>query len=193
MKKLLFFAAMLSLCIACNNKQSGTTEDEERQDNDTTLYGVCGDGSAMHTLELITNMQDTIFIHIDDEDSTHLTKMLGGMTNGDRMAVTAYDDGGQALEGVRIINITTLLGRWNSLDRDFDISEDGEVRSNLTSESDPWTSWRILNGQLLLNSDTFDIVSLTPDSLELENKDGIYGFRRFEPDVVEPADSTQAE
>ncbi len=188
MKKLLFFAAMLSLCIACNNKPSGTTEDEERQDNDTTLYGVCGEGCSMHTLQLITNMQDTIYVFIDDEDSTHLTKQLGGMAIGDRMAVTAYNIGAQALEGVRIINITSLLGRWNSLDRDFDISEDGEVKSNLSSESNAWTSWRILNGQLLLNSDTFDIVSLTADSLELENHDGIYAFRRFHPDVVAPAD-----
>ncbi len=189
MKKLLLFAALLSLCIACNNRTSGTSEDEERQDNDTTLYGVCGEGCSMHTLQLITNMQDTIYVFIDDEDSTHLTKQLGSMAIGDRMAVTAYDIGAQALEGVRIINITTLLGRWSSLDRDFDISEDGEVKSNLSSETNPWTSWRILNGQLLLNTDTFDIVRLTADSLELENREGIYGYCRVRPDEVEePAD-----
>ncbi len=182
------------LCLACNNRASGTADDEERQDNDTTLYGVCGDGCAMHTLQLITNMQDTIYVHIDDEDSLHLTKELGGMCVGDRMAVTAYDIGAQALEGVRLINITTLLGRWSSLDRDFDISEDGEVRSNLSSETHPWTSWRILNGQLLLDSDTFDIERLDADSLELENRHGIYSFCRVHPDVVEePADSTQVE
>ena len=38
--------------------------------------------------------------------------------------------------------------------------------------------WKILNGQLLLNRDTFDITSLGADSLYIENQKGIYTFKR---------------
>ena len=53
-------------------------------------------------------------------------------------------------------------------------------RSNVKAETNPWTSWKILNGKLLLNKDTFAIDKLGSDSLMLENTQGIYVFKRQE-------------
>ena len=52
------------------------------------------------------------------------------------------------------------------------------VNSNVEAESNPWVSWKILNGRLLLNTDTFDIVELGADSLYIENSQGIFVYKR---------------
>ncbi len=43
----------------------------------------------------------------------------------------------------KIINLTSLLGKWTSLDKNFDILEGGEVKNNVKAETNPWTSWKI--------------------------------------------------
>ena len=171
---------MAMIIAGCNQKKQSavTATDDDAEVNDSTIYGVCGEGTMMHSLELITSMQDTLTILINDEDVPDQTIVAGGLMAGDRMAVTACktDDGWVAQ---RILNITSLLGKWTSIDKNFEITDDGEVKSSMKMESKAWTQWRILNGQLLLNRDTFDIVSITADSLEIENHEGIYAYRRM--------------
>jgi len=180
MKKLLYFALAIIFCAACGQKKENKPLVEQVEENisDSTIYGTCGEGTMMHTLELITNMDDTLQILINDEDAEQYTLVEGGMMCGDRMAVTAYkiEDG---LVASRIINLTSLLGKWSSIDKTFELTEDGEVKSTVKLETNTWTSWRILNGHLMLNRDTFDIVALGGDSLELENANGIYAFKRI--------------
>ncbi len=180
MKKIFLFAIIALALVGCNQKKQSPTAnaDAETEANDSTIYGVCGEGTMMHSLELITSMQDTLTILINDEDVDDRTIVAGGLMAGDRMAVTARktDDGWVAQ---RVLNITSLLGKWTSIDKNFEITDDGEVKSSMKMESKAWTEWRILNGQLLLNCDTFDIVSITADSLEIENRDGIYAYRRM--------------
>lgn len=180
MKKIFLFVVMAMIMAGCNQKKQSavTATDTDNEVNDSTIYGVCGEGTMMHSLELITSMQDTLTILINDEDVPDQTIVAGGLMAGDRMAVTACktDDGWVAQ---RILNITSLLGKWTSIDKNFEITDDGEVKSSMKMESKAWTQWRILNGQLLLNRDTFDIVSITADSLEIENHDGIYAYRRM--------------
>ena len=101
----------------------------------------------------------------------------GGLMSGDKVAVTGMKIDGELIAN-RVINVTSLLGHWTSLDKNFEIEEGGTVRSNVKAETNPWTSWKILNGQLLLNRDTFDITSLGADSLYIENQKGIYIFKR---------------
>jgi hypothetical protein len=108
-----------------------------------------------------------------EEDAT----ILGGLMVGDRIAVMGTESD-QGLVGKKFINLTTLLGKWTSLDKNFEIVEGGMVSSNVEAESNPWVSWKILNGHLLLNTDTFDIVELGADSLYIENKSGIYVYKR---------------
>lgn len=147
---------------------------QEVMEIDSTIYGVCGEGTAMHTLELVTDGGDTLYYTMRVEEDADI---LGGMMVGDRMAVMGKEaDGG--LVAKRVINLTTLLGKWTSLDKNFEIIEGGMVNSNVEAESNPWVSWKILNGRLLLNTDTFDIVELGADSLYIENSQGIFVYKR---------------
>ena len=52
------------------------------------------------------------------------------------------------------------------------------MNSNVEAEKNPWTSWKILNGKLLLNRDTFEIDNIGSDSLEIENRNGIFLYKR---------------
>jgi hypothetical protein len=187
MKKQLYFLCALALTATftlngCKNnpqhKETATEKiDDSQAEQDSTIYGVCGDGTMMHTLELITDAGDTLtFALPDTEDGTD--PVVGGLLAGDHLAVVK----GQPIDGEetakKVINLTTLQGKWTSIDKNFEIMEGGEVKSNVEAEKDPWTSWKILNGKLLLNRDTFDIDNLGSDSLELENHAGIFLYKR---------------
>ena len=93
------------------------------------------------------------------------------------MAVVGHLSEGE-LVADQVINLTALQGRWTSIDKNFEIQEGGVVASSVKAESNPWTSWKIFNGQLLLNKDTFRINSLGADSLYLENTAGIFTYKR---------------
>ncbi|MBP7856276.1 MAG: hypothetical protein KAZ98_00150 [Prevotella sp.] len=188
MKKLVFAAmaclmvmAMVTGCkdTAKNNTQTGDDSTEVADATpDSTVYGVCGESTAMHTLELITAGGDSIeYMIAEDEEGTQDVK--GGLLVGDRLAVIE----GPSTDGERVakkvINLTTLCGKWTSIDKNFEIQEGGVVISNIKVEKNPWTSWKILNGHLVLNRDTFDITNLGSDSLYLENKEGIFVYKRL--------------
>ena len=74
--------------------------------------------------------------------------------------------------------MTSLTGRWTSIDKNFVIEEGGTVVSSIKAETEPWTNWKIFNGKLLLNKDTFDVVTLGADSLAIENRNGIFVYKR---------------
>lgn len=180
---LLVVAVVIIAITACNNKKAQKTEDNQPELKteatvaDSTVYGVCGDGTMMNTLELITDAGDTVSYALT-EDELGNQPVVGGLLAGDRLAVVE----GQPIDGEKsakkVINLTTLSGKWTSLDKNFEILEGGEVKSNVEAEKNPWTSWKILNGKLLLNRDTFDIDNLGSDSLYLENKEGIFVYKR---------------
>lgn len=173
--------AILSM-VGCNSngKKNAKTGDkdsvEAKVEADTTVYGVCGDGTAMHSLELITDDGDTLNYMIMDEGADSAT-VLGGLLAGDRLAVIGHKVDGENYAQT-VINLTTLQGRWTSIDRNFEILEGGVVKSHLQAETNPWTEWKICNGKLLLNKDTFMIDNLGADSLYLENKEGIFAYKR---------------
>ena len=139
----------------------------------------------MHSLELITDTGDTLtYTILDaeyDEDGTPegiVSHVEGGLMAGDKVAVTGQKMDGELIAD-KVINVTSLLGHWASIDKSFEIDEGGTVRSSVKAETDPWTSWKIQNGHLLLNRDTFDITSLGADSLYIENQKGIFTFKRM--------------
>lgn len=141
---------------------------------DSTIYGVCGEGTAMHTVELITDAGDTLFFGMRIEEDADVQ---GGMMVGDRLAIIGHDSE-HGLVATQVINLTTLLGKWTSLDKNFEIMEGGIVQSSVQAESNPWTSWKLLNGRLVLNADTFKVACLGADSLYLENDKGIFVYKR---------------
>lgn len=160
-----------------NNKEVEASEQSVVQDS--TIYGVCGDGTMMHSLQLITDGGDTLAFVLSDSADGNKT-VVGGLLAGDRLAVVE----GQLIDGEksarRVINLTTLQGKWTSIDKNFEVLEGGEVKSDVEAEKNPWTTWKILNGKLLLNRDTFDIDELGSDSLYLENNVGIFVYKRVE-------------
>lgn len=187
MKKLIVVALPLLvaafLIAGCKDKNKNNvgdgidSTDVELMVSDSTVYGVCGENTAMHSLELITDAGDTLrFVLNEDENGD--VNALGGLLAGDRLAVVEGPEVDGEKLAKKVINITTLLGKWTSLDKNFEIQDDGTVRSTVQAEKNPWTSWKIVNGRLVLNRDTFDINNLGSDSLYLENKNGIFVYKR---------------
>ena len=186
--KVFFAAAIAIIMVGCNTKKEKpqVVVDDEVEVADSTVYGVCGSGTSMHSLELVTDAGDTLtYIILDSEADMDggetkgvVSNVEGGFMAGDKMAVTGMETVEGELVATRAINVTSLLGHCTSIDRNFVIEEGGTVHSEVKAETNPWTSWKILNGQLLLNRDTFDITSLSADSLYLENHKGIYTYKR---------------
>ncbi len=186
MKRLFYTATALMMLFAansCKDKQTkpviSATDSTELEDDiaDSTIYGICGDGTSMHNLQLVTDAGDTLSVFITDEDP-NIVK--GGLLSGDRIALIGYKNESGGVVAQQVLNITSLLGKWTSIDKNFEIIEGGEVKNNVKAEQNPWTSWKILNGKLLLNKDTFLIDNLGPDSLYIENNVGIFTFKRQE-------------
>lgn len=185
MKRLIYiFAALLVIGISgCKEQKkpapevlSGVEEDSLEM-ADTTVYGVCGEGTAMHSLELITNNGDTLLMGMGDDS---IPCVRGGLSVGDRLAVI-IQKGGEEDEWDKaslVINLTTLMGKWTALDKTFELQEGGVVVSTVV-EPHPLTEWKIFNGHLVLSADTFDIYELGADSLYLENKAGIFAYKRM--------------
>ena len=187
MKKLIVVALPLLvaafLIAGCKDKNKNNvgdgidSTDVELMVSDSTVYGVCGENTAMHSLELITDAGDS-WRFVLNEDENGDINVLGGLMAGDRLAVVEGPEVDGEKVAKKVINITTLLGKWTSLDKNFEIQDDGTVRSTVQAEKNPWTSWKIVNGRLVLNRDTFDINNLGSDSLYLENKNGIFVYKR---------------
>ena len=74
---------------------------------DPTIYGVCAEGTAMNTLQLITDMGDTLSIDISTAQENN--KVFGGMHVGDRMAVVPNSGKDTALMVVNQATLHTLL------------------------------------------------------------------------------------
>lgn len=185
----------LMLFISCDYKSKTQdkhdSEESTEQVEDSAFYGVGGIGTSMHSLMLINDAGDTLVFEVipegetaelDEPDmigmATMPTQVVGGMPNaGDRVSVVAVGDGDERVAH-SIVNLTSLQGHWQSIERDFEICEGGVVKQSNQSEKTPWTEWKMLNGQLLLGTDTFNIDVISPDSLLLENQKGIYAYTR---------------
>lgn len=183
MRKTFYFIMslfILAVAISCKDdkpksvmSQSGEVEDSVST-NDSTIYGTMVDG-GMNSIILLTDNGDTLEYLVNPDDTIEVVK--GGKINGDRFAIIGYKEYGDNFMR-SAINLTSLLGNWSSLDRNFEIKEGGTVTSSLQSEKNPWTAWKIWNGKLILSKDTFDVENLGADTLSLENKAGIFVFTR---------------
>ena len=181
MKGLVVVVLTTFLVMGCVDRKPKQVADKdaasvEETNNDFTVYGVCGDGTAMHTLQIISDAGDTL-MYMLNTDGDVISDVQGGLMVGDRLAIVGVQANGERV-AQKVINLTTLLGKWSSLDKNFEIQEGGGVQSFVKAESNPWTTWKILNGKLLLNKDTFSVNTLGADSLYLENNEGIFAYRR---------------
>ncbi|MBQ6652543.1 MAG: hypothetical protein IJM81_03995 [Prevotella sp.] len=164
--------------VACDDKKpkneqptlSGNLEMDDGADS--TVYGRYLEG-GMSMMVLLTDNGDTVEYYVEDKDSM----VKGGCFEGDRMAIIGYKADGENV-AQHAVNLNSLQGKWSDIAKSFEIKEGGVVESNVPAESKPYTKWKIYNGQLILNTDTFGVVALGPDSLWLESDKGIFQYKR---------------
>lgn len=186
------------LLLSCGGKKNPNAEEsayedwEEQEEElaDSTIFGLCLDGSAMHSLQLLTDSGDTLFIDVlpAQEKGT----VFGGYDVGDRMAVLLTRKRDQA---TIVINLNALLGDWvmqNPFDGSSEMGiciKDGGIAESINQNSLSYQTWRIVNGQLELNgiregsgdfeeSDVYRIQRLTADSLIIGNEDETFEYAR---------------
>ena len=161
MKKLTFFGTMaaialtMSSCFGGGNSQQQQVAEEEPDsvENyvpfDQTIYGLCGNGTAMNTLQLLTDSGDTL--NLDMTSAQESGQVFGGLQAGDRMAVLPNKDKTQA---VIVINQNTLLGDWvmpNPIDGSSEVGiriKEGGVAESIDQSSIIYKTWKIYNGKL---------------------------------------------
>lgn len=200
MKKILIFIAAMALTASCGKKgqQADNQQDynEEKVEyilRDSTVYGFCGEGSAMNTLQLITDTGDTLTVNL--ERCRNKDRVMGGYAVGDEMAVMVNSDSTEAL---LVINKSVLHGDWvmpNPIDGSDEVGitiKEGGIVEGIEQGSIVYKTWRLVNGQLELvmmreggsemdETYLYDIKKLTPDSLVFQNADDIYEYGRQKP------------
>ena len=200
MKRLIFSAiAMMALVASCSDGNKRVPFEELNvgvTERDTMIYGFCASGSAMHTLQIITDADDTLTLSVAGAREKRL--VFGGYAVGDEMAVTVNKD---TTEATMIINKSALNGNWvmpNPVDgssyQGISIQKGGTAES-IDQSNIMYKSWRLFNGRLLIVASRddgpgkdetleFKILRLTTDSLFLSDGEDIYeyGRQRFEVD-----------
>ena len=86
----------------CNGKSTKTTTESKdsvkaETTSDSTIYGVCGDGTSMNVVQLVTDAGDSIEFELPQTDDG-TDAVLGGLLAGDRLAVIA----GGTMDGMRV-------------------------------------------------------------------------------------------
>jgi hypothetical protein len=200
MRKYTFWAiaAMILAFAACGDKKV-KHEFEELNINDTsqrdsTIYGICLEGSSMHTLQMVTDNGDTLTLStLIAEDAKQL---LGGYSIGDHMAVITNKERTQA---TLIIHLSTLLGEWvlpNPMDGSSEMGfsiRDGGIAESINQSAIIYETWRITNGDLVLmsvrdgggnfeESERYKLLYLTADSLAYSNAEETFEFTRPHPE-----------
>ena len=182
---------------SCGNKSQQATSDTDSvqttaQVKDNTLYGICGEGTAMNTLQLITDNNDTLDIFITDAKDNGT--VLGGLQCGDRLAVMAKKDG-DMYNAQEVINLNTLLGNWmmpNPIDGSDYVGirlKEGGIAESINQSSTFYKTWKIFNGKLILTAQrdgggdeeelySFNIVKLGSDSLCIKGSEDKFEFSR---------------
>lgn len=174
---------MISSCVG-NEKQDkgGVKPLADETPVDTTIYGHSLKSDEPGVLRLATSGAD-ITVHLGDADNMQC-QVHGGVMLGDHMAVIAHKTSEGKLTATKVINLTTLLGTWRSLEATMRIEDGGvlhkfyEAAADSTNNGGVQSEWNIFNGKLVLGEDTFDVYLLNADSLLVENTFGIYAFER---------------
>ena len=157
---------------------------------DSTFYGICGDGSAMNTLQLITDVGDTVNLSIAEANEKGLC--FGGFQSGDRMAVILKDK----TTARQVINQSALLGDWvmpNPIDGSSEMGiriKDGGIAESIDQPALIYRSWKLYNGKLeivavregggdAVETNLYDIVAIGPDTLVFKDSEETYEYSRY--------------
>ena len=182
---------------SCGNKSAQAPVSEEPDttvvvtiNRDSMVYGICGDGSVMNTLQLITDIGDTLTLSIAEANDKG--KCLGGFQSGDRMAVMLKNKTVASM----VINQSALLGDWvmpNPLDGSSDMGiriKEGGIAESIDQPSLAYRSWKLFNGKLEIvairegggdevETNLYDLVFIGPDSLVFKDAEDTYEYSRY--------------
>ena len=177
-------AATVVTMVSCGggNAQQPVAETEDDSvaitiPRDQTLYGICGEGTAMNTLQLLRDNGDTLMLRLTN--ALEAGQVFGGLQVGDRMAVMTNAD---QTEATIVINQNTLLGDWvmpNPIDGSSEVGiriKEGGIAESIDQSSIIYKTWKIYNGKLEILSqrdgggdeeelNLYEIVMLGADSL----------------------------
>lgn len=187
MKKTLFLvmvvAGIVILGSCGGGKQQGGADDTDSTEvgelvpRDYTIYGLCSGGTAMNTLEMITDNGDTLTLSL--EKAQEAGKVFGGLQVADRLAVIADKD---RKEAQIVINLNTLMGDWvmpDPIDGSAEIGiriKEGGVAESIDQSTIIYRTWKIFNGDLEIllvregggdeqEENRYEILTLGPDTL----------------------------
>ena len=188
MKKSVFlgvFVAGVVLFGSCggNKQQQYVEEDdnstsmEDKEVTDRTIYGICTAGTAMNTLEMITDSGDTLKLNISR--ANEMGKVFGGLQPSDRLAVVPDSSGRMALQ---VINLNTLMGDWvmpDPIDGSAEVGiriKEGGIAESIDQSVIVYRTWKIFNGELEINlvregggdeqeDNRYELLILGPDTL----------------------------
>lgn len=116
---------------------------------DHTIYGLCGNGSSMNTLEVLTDNGDTLLLSM--APALEANQVFGGLEVGDRVAVMAN---AKRTEATEIINLNSLLGDWvmpDPIDGSEEVGiriKEGGVAESIEMTNIYYRTWKIYDGKL---------------------------------------------
>ena len=126
-----------------------TEVEEDMVPRDHTVYGLCGNGSSMNTLELLTDNGDTLVLSM--APALEANKVFGGLEVGDRVAVMTD---AKRKEATEIINLNSLLGDWvmpDPIDGSEEVGiriKEGGVAESIEMTNIYYRTWKIYDGKL---------------------------------------------
>ena len=186
MKKLVILSVAMTtvMLLSCGGKQQSQVEETQDSTNieeivpkDHTIYGVCTDGTAMNTLEMVTDNGDTLLLSLTT--AQEVGKVFGGLQVSDRVAVVADN---ARKEAKLVINLNTLMGDWvmpDPIDGSSEIGiriKEGGVAESIDQSVIVYRTWKIFNGELEIElmregggdeeeQNRYEILALGPDTL----------------------------
>jgi hypothetical protein len=187
MKKFVVLSVALTtvMMLSCGggNQQSqaeveeDTTNIEELVPRDHTIYGVCTEGTAMNTLEMITDSGDTLKLNVARARETG--KVFGGFEPSDRLAVVPDSAGRTALQ---VINLNALMGDWvmpDPIDGSAEVGiriKEGGIAESIEQSVIMYRTWKIVNGDLE--------IQLVREGGGDEQEDNLYELLILGPDTL---------
>lgn len=191
---LISLIAAMGVFASCSNKKQPTYSTVKSSavevNKNKTVFGICGDGTAMNTLQLITDSGDTLDLNMASAKDNN--QVFGGLQCGDRMAVMLSSN---KTEVTLVINESSLLGNWiqpNPLDGSSDVGislKEGGIAESIDQSSILYQTWKINNGKLEISlrregggdeeeTNTYTLKSLGNDSLVYTDGQDDYAYSR---------------
>ena len=196
-ESILMAAAIVMTIGSCGNKGNQQVVENDADttvvvsiNRDSTLYGICGGGTTGNSLQLITDIGDTLNMSIAEANNNG--RCFGGIEVGDRLAVMLKNKS----VARQVINQTALLGDWvmpNPIDGSSEMGiriKEGGIAESIDQPSLTYRSWRLFNGKLELvavregggdevETMLYDIIAMGPDTLVFKDSEDTFEYSRY--------------